>query len=167
MADSANRIARLLRGLGIGAVAFVAIALALDAWVGASQPVLDPGSAEGVLYTLDADGGRLGTRLVVLDDGDVQWVQSGHHFRGWYRRVLENPAVELERDGKTAAYHAVPIDTPETEARIRELLIASAGAVRFALIRTVLLFADIKPVRLDPRTTATVLPPVPGGGSIE
>ena len=66
-----------------------------------------------------------------------------------------------------AAHDSALLDTPETQARIRELLIARAGAVRFALIRTVLLFADIKPVRLDPRTTATVLPPVPGGGSIE
>ncbi len=46
---------------------------------------------------------------------------------------------------------AVALDTPEAEARMRRLLKEHTGAFRFYLIRTLLLFADIKPVRLDPR----------------
>ena len=33
--------------------------------------------------------------MIVLQDGDVTWVQSGHHFRGWYHRLVRNPEVEL------------------------------------------------------------------------
>ena len=131
--------------------AFVVLALALDGWVGLAQPELQPGRAEGVLVTFDESGGRHETRLAVVDhEGDV-WVQSGHHFRGWYERALRNPDVELVRGGETHRYRAVPIDTPETEALVRGLLRDRAGPARFAVIRTVLLFADIKPVRLDPR----------------
>jgi hypothetical protein len=90
------------------------------------------------------------TRLAVIDDGGALWIQSAHHFRGWYDRLLLNPQVELVRNGEVRAYDAVPIDTPETEARVGDLL-KQRGAFRFYLIRALLLFADIKPVRLDPR----------------
>lgn len=135
-----------------GVAGFVALALLLDAIGGVVQPELEGGRAEGVLYTVDADGQRIGTRLAVVDDADGNvWVQSGHHFRGWYERVLANPDVELERDGELRPYSAVPIDTPESEALVRGLLKQRVGPVRFAIIRAMLLFADMKPVRLDPR----------------
>jgi hypothetical protein len=89
--------------------------------------------------------------MVVLDDGGALWVQSGHHFRGWYHRLRRNPEVELIRGGEVRLYRAVPVDTPEAQARVVELLKARAGAARFYLIRSLLLFADVKPVRLDPR----------------
>jgi len=131
---------------------FVGLALLLDGIGAVVQPVLDPGRAEGVLYTRDAEGNRIGTRLAVVDDAEGNaWVQSGHHFRGWYERVQANPEVEMERDGALAPYTAVPIDTPESEALVAGLLRDRVGPVRFALIRTFLLYADIKPVRLDPR----------------
>jgi hypothetical protein len=58
---------------------------------------------------------------------------------------------ELVRDGELAPYHAVPLDTPEAEARIKDLLKERVGELKFYVIRTVLLFADMKPVRLDAR----------------
>ena len=143
-----KKIAWTIGGL-VGA--YVALALLLDAFVGFSQPVLDPGSAEGVLHTFDERGRRYETRLAVHEDGDTLWIQSGHHFRGWYERLLDNPEVELVRDGEVRAYRAVPVDTPEAEARVVQLLKQRAGGVRFRLVRILLLFADIKPVRLDPR----------------
>ena len=48
-------------------------------------------------------------------------------------------------------YRAVPIDTPETEERVSGLLKQRVGSLRFYAIRTALGFADMKPVRLDPR----------------
>jgi len=86
-----------------------------------------------------------------VDDDGTLWIQSGHHFRGWYHRLLLDPEVELVRNGEVRAYRAVPVDTPEAEARVRVLLKQRTGPVRFYLIRTFLLFADMKPVRLDPR----------------
>ena len=138
----------LLCGLGLP------LALLLgDLVIGSFQPRLDPdGRGEGVLYTVDADGREHATRLAVVDDAEGHlWVQSGHHFRGWYERVLAEPRVELLRAGERRAYTAVPIDTPQSEALVRGLLRERVGSVGFALIRTFLLFADIKPVRLDPR----------------
>lgn len=145
-------LARSLRWLALGVGAFVALALAFDAFVGAAQPALSPGANEGVLRTWGADGSVHESRMVVLDAPDgTLWVQSGHHFRGWYHRLLENPEVELVRGGETRAYRAVAIDTPESEALVVALLKERAPGPRFYAIRTVLLFADIKPVRLDPR----------------
>ena len=143
-----------IAGIVVGLLAaFVVLALLFDAWVGASQPRLSPGAGEGVLHTFDAEGARHDTRLAVVDDAEENvWVQSGHYFRGWYYRALENPAVEFTRGGETRPYTAVAIDTPESEALIVELFKQRAGSpARFYIIRTILLFADIKPVRLDPR----------------
>jgi hypothetical protein len=81
----------------------------------------------------------------------ITWVQSGHHFRGWYHRLRRNPDVELVRGGEVLRYRAVPLETPEAKAHMKELLIARVGTFRYYAIRTVLLFAEVKPVRLDPR----------------
>jgi hypothetical protein len=58
--------------------------------------------------------------------------------------------VELLQNEVATHYLAVPLDTPETEARIEELLSQRVGAM-LHLIRALQLGADVKPVRLDPR----------------
>jgi hypothetical protein len=141
----------MLRTLALLVAGFVALAMGIDALVGIRQPVLQAGAAEGILRTFDDQGNVDEKRLAVVDDGGTLWIQSAHQFRGWYHRLLRNPDVELIREGEVRAYRAVPLDTPETEARIQSLLKQRAGALRFYAIRTVLLFADVKPVRLDPR----------------
>lgn len=142
---------RVVRIVALSLVGFVALALCVDAVVGVAQPVLSPGAAEGVLRTFDDAGRPHDSRLVVIDDGGTLWIQSGHHFRGWYHRLLRRPEVELLWNGERRPYRAVPLDTPETEARIRHLLRERTGTWRFHVIRAVLLFADVKPVRLDRR----------------
>ena len=143
-----------MKRIAIGAAGLVAgflgLALVLEAYTAVSQPVFQR-AHEGVLVTFDEAGGRHQTRLAVVGDDAAIWVQSGHYFRGWYERALANPEVELERDGELRPYLAVPIDTPESEAHVIELLKGRAGPLRYYVIRTLLLFADIKPVRLDPR----------------
>jgi hypothetical protein len=129
----------------------VALALLLDGAAAVFQPSLEPGDAEAVLHTFDEDGQRYETRMIVIEDGETLWVQSGHHFRGWYHRLRKNPDVELDRGGKRRSFRAVALETPAAKAHMREMLIARVGVVRFYLIRTFLLFADVKPVRLDPR----------------
>ena len=44
--------------------------------------------------------------MIVIDDGDTTWVQSDHHFRGWYHRLHRNPNVELVRGGEVLRYRA-------------------------------------------------------------
>jgi len=111
-------------------------------------------ASEGVLRTVDENGEVYENRLAVIDDDATLWVQSGHHFRAWYHRRLRNPEVELIYRGEVRPYLAVPLNTPEAEARVKDLLRQRVGAFRFYLIRTLLLFADVKPVRLDPRPSA-------------
>ena len=142
---------RIVRTVVLSLSGFVVLALGIDAIVGLRQPVLQPGPAEGVLRTFDEEGNVHETRLAVVDDGGTLWLQSAHHFRGWYHRLLRNPEVELVRNGEVRAYRATPVDTPEAEARIKSLLRERVGPLRFYTIRTLLLFADVKPVRLDPR----------------
>jgi hypothetical protein len=103
-----------------------------------------------VLRTFDEDGTAYETRLVAINDGGTLWLQSAHHWRGWYDRVLVNPEVEILQNEVATPYLAVPIDTPETEARIEELLYQRIGAMLY-FIRALQLGADVKPVRLDPR----------------
>ena len=130
-------------------VGYVGLALAFDAFVGASQIAL--GGPEGVLRTIDEKGQVHETRMIVLQDGDVTWVQSGHHFRGWYHRLVRNPDVELVVGDEVRPYRAVPLDDPASKANMKRLIEERVGRMRAGVIRTILLFAEVKPVRLDPR----------------
>jgi len=143
---------RALRFGALVVAGFVVLVLVLDGLAGIAQPALDPEGAEGVLRTTDEHGAVHETRLAVFDDATgAVWVQSGHHFRGWYERAKQNPEVEFVRDGAVHAYLAVPLESPEAKAHVRGLIRDRVGVVGFWGIRTFLLFAEIKPVRLDPR----------------
>jgi hypothetical protein len=141
-----KKVARITAAVLVG---YVGLALAFDAFVGVSQIAL--GGPEGVLRTIDEKGQVHETRMIVLQDGDVTWVQSGHHFRGWYHRLVRNPEVELVVGDEVRPYRAVPLDDPASKANMKRLIEQRVGRVRAGVIRTILLFAAVKPVRLDPR----------------
>jgi hypothetical protein len=134
-----------LRVAGIVLVVYVALGLTFDAAIGYFQP--HPGNT-AVLRTFDAGGHAKETVLGLLDDHGQLWVESGHWFRGWYHRVLVNPDVELVRGEQTARYHAVPVDTPEAVDTVTRLM-GKGTSARYWVARTMLLWAPIKPVRLD------------------
>lgn len=135
------RLAAILLGL------YVLLGVSLDAAIGTFQPQR-PGTA--VLRTFDEQGRPHDTVLAVHDDRGQLWIESGHWFRGWYGRLLRHPDVELTREGRTTPYRAVPVDTPEAVAHMQELMRTGSGS-GYTLMRALLLFAPIKPVRLDPR----------------
>ena len=131
--------------------AYLVLALGLNGIAGVVQPELGAGSGEGVLLTFSSDGEVYERRLAVLDDAGVLWLVSVQHFRRWYDRAIANPDVELVRGGEVQLYRAVPVPTPYAKDRLTQLLQARAGNIRFAVMRALWLFAEIKPLRLDPR----------------
>ena len=127
---------------------YVVLGLSLDAAIGWFQP-RDMGHT-AVLRTFDAAGQSRDTVLSLHDDGGQLWVESGHWFRGWYNRAVANPDVELIRTGAPEPYRAVPVDTPEALEDMKRRMGKGQG-YGYWVGRTMLLWAPIKPVRLDPR----------------
>ena len=138
---------KVVRIAAILLAVYVVLGVSLDVAIGVFQPQQ---ANPAVLRTYDANGRPHDTVLALHDDGGQLWVESGHWFRGWYHRLLSHPDVELTRGGQTKPYRAVPVDTPEAVAHLEKLMGRDAGA-RYTLMRAMLLFAPIKPVRLDPR----------------
>ncbi len=127
---------------------YILLGVVLDGAIGYFQP---ESGRTAVLRTFEADGTAHDTVLGLLDDGGQLWVESGHWFRGWYRRVQANPDVELVRGGEATPYRAVPDDSAEAVDTVTRLMGKGSGA-GYWVGRTALLWAPIKPVRLEPRT---------------
>jgi hypothetical protein len=139
---------KIIRIVAIVFGVYVALGLLADAAIGYFQP---QGGNTAVLRTFDPEGQPKETVLGLLEDeGGQLWVESGHWFRGWYYRARANPDVELIRGGETKPYRAVPVDTPEAVERVTRLM-GKGKSAGYWVGRTVLLFAPIRPVRLDPR----------------
>lgn len=148
-------------GVVVAAV-MVVLFLLFESAIGYFQP---QDGTTAVLRSFDAEGQAHDRVLTLHEEAGQLWVESGHWFRGWYNRVLENPEVELIRDGEAQPFTAVPVHTPEAV----ELL---AGKMKrlarrpwvYPVVRTLCLWAPIKPVRLDvaaATTPAAAAPAVP------
>ncbi len=85
------------------------------------------GGEVATLYTLDRAGGLHRTSLWVVETHDHQWVRANRANNRWLSRVIGNPAVELERRGRLAAYRAGV--APDWRQRINALM---AGRYGFA-----------------------------------
>jgi hypothetical protein len=141
---------KLVRMAAIVLGVYVLLGLAIDAAIGWFQP---QAGNTALLRTFDDSGKAHETVLALHDDGGTLWVESGHWFRGWYHRAVRNPEVELIRGDRVGAYRAVAVDTPEALDNMKRLMGKGQGA-GYWVGRTMLLFAPIKPVRLDPRTSS-------------
>ena len=124
---------------------YVALALILDSAIGTFQP---QGDRTAVLRTFDEAGEPYDRVLLLLNDDGQLWVESGHWFRGWYHQALANPNVVLVQDGQETPYVAVPVNTPETVDTITRLM-GKGSDFGYWVGRTILMFAPIKPLRLD------------------
>lgn len=145
---------KIVRILAIVLGVYVVLGLLLDGAIGYFQP--QSGSTV-VLRTYDGRNQAQDTVLGLRQDKDQLWVESGHWFRGWYNRVLENPKVELVQGDKVTPYTAVPVNTPEAVELMTRLMGKGQG-YGYWVGRIMLLFAPIKPVRLDPRPAADTSP---------
>jgi hypothetical protein len=81
------------------------------------------------LQTRDETGQPWMTKMWVVDIGDVTWVRVANPQRAWYRRLLANPKVELERGGRQQPRLAIPDETPATRASVDAAFAAKYGLV--------------------------------------
>jgi len=127
--------------LSILAAYFVLVLLA-ETLVWRFQPTMD-GS---VTITVMPDGAPpIRRRLYGFELGGTLFVSSNHWFRTWYNAAIENPDVEVTRDGVTRPFTAEALQGEEHERLSREY---NMGFV----LRLVCGFAPSKFLRLTPQS---------------
>jgi uncharacterized protein DUF2255 len=102
-----------------------------------------------VLHTADADGRGYESKVWVVDHQGDPWVRVANPERSWYRHLLENPNVELVRNGQTRRYRAEPQDVPEIAADLDAVFREKYGLVDWWY--GLLLRRDAIPIRLAPQ----------------
>ena len=150
-----------LKILAVIALVYLALGLAFEAAIGYFQPA---GARTPVLRTFEPDGEAHDRVLLLHEHEGRYWVESGHWFRAWYNRLLENPSVELiHDDGTTGAYTAVPVDSPEAVEMLTRKM-GKGSTYAYWIARTLSMYAPIKPVRLDPREAQAAVDGLEQGG---
>jgi hypothetical protein len=61
------------------------------------------------LYTTDRDGRVFETQLWVLEDHHELWIRSNRATSQWLDRLIQNPEIQLSRDGVVKNYIATPL----------------------------------------------------------
>jgi hypothetical protein len=106
-------------------VRFIGGLLALALTVFVAQSVASETGEVVVLHTLDAGGVDRTTRIWIVDHAGQQWLRSGSSESVWYRRLIAQPHVRIERAGKSADYVATP--SPENRQTINDQMRAKYG----------------------------------------
>ena len=108
----------ILLGIYAGIViAFETLVMAMGARQAARG--LQPSDDWLVITTSDANGSRQTVVARVESDGQL-YVSANHWLRGWYRRALENPEVEVTRSGERLPYQATAVSGGERERIVRD-----------------------------------------------
>jgi len=103
---------RAVRIVVIVALVYVGIVVLFESSIGYFQPM--PGSTI-VITTVDEAGSSHDRVVSRLESDGKLYVAANHWPRAWYRRALENPAVEVTLDGQKREYQAVPVEGDEHE----------------------------------------------------
>jgi hypothetical protein len=82
-----------------------------------------------LLHTHDAEGKEWTTKMWIVDVDGATWIRVDNPERGWYRRLLEDPRVELERGGQTQLRLALPDASPEAAEAVDAAFAAKYGLV--------------------------------------
>jgi hypothetical protein len=101
-----------------------------------------------VLRSTDELGRRFETKLWVVDYQGVPWLRAARPMRSWYERLLEDPAIVLERGGVEQDYFAQPFEIPEIAAELDGVFREKYGVVDWWY--GVVLLRDPIPIRLEP-----------------
>lgn len=101
---------KLLKIVLIAALVYVGIVVAFESLLGVFQPTPE---ASMVITTFGADGTSHDRVVTRLESGGQLYVAANHWPRAWYRRVLENPELQVTMDGEKGDYKAVPVEGAE------------------------------------------------------
>lgn len=105
----------------------LAVAVVVALAFGATTWVALEGNEVAVLQTRARDGGVRRTRVWVVDHAGLVWIESPTPERPWYRDVLADPHVRLERASQSLHYRAQPVAGPDGHRQIRSLLADKYG----------------------------------------
>ena len=108
---------KALKFLVILVVAYVVIVTLFESLLGYFQPQA-PGTV--VITTFGADGAAHERVVSALESGGNMYVAVNHWPRAWYRRLQDNPTVDVTRDGETGEYTAVVVDGEEHDQVARD-----------------------------------------------
>ncbi len=85
------------------------------------------GHEVAIVHTRAPDGVACQTRVWIVDAGGGEWVEAATPERPFYRHLLADPHVVLERGGRREERTAEIVPNPTGHRRIRELLRAKYG----------------------------------------
>ena len=100
----------MLRIAAIVALVYVGIVVAFESSLGYLQP---KSGSTLVITTFDRNGTPHDRVVSRLESGGRLYVAANHWPRAWYRRALENPAVQVTVDGQRRDVRAVPVTGEE------------------------------------------------------
>ena len=100
----------------LGAVAILAVAFGVTTWWALESDDV------AIVETRTADGTARVTHVWYSETNGALWLEAGTPENGWFRDVLQNPALNLTIDGRLTRYVADPIVDPSGHQRIRSLM---------------------------------------------
>ncbi len=80
-----------------------------------------------VLHTRDAAGADHATRIWVVDLEGRAYLRTGANNQTWLLRLRDNPTVELERGGTTAAHTATALGDSAVRDQVNQLMLEKYG----------------------------------------
>ena len=107
-------------------------------------------SGEVVVLRTFTDGETQETRLWIVEDHGASWLRAGSPEAGWYRRILENPDIEVERGSELHEYRAFPMEGGHAVDRVNAAMFEKYGWAE-AYIGLMIDRSRSVAIRLDPR----------------
>ena len=107
------------------------------------------------LHSRDSSGERYTTRVWIIDYEGRWWVAPGNRSNAWFQRLLVDPRVEIDRDGRHGCFTAAIVESPDSIPVLESLVEKYATVMRATSLLNLLLEPegdDTPPVavRLDP-----------------
>lgn len=101
------------------------------------------------LSTVDASGAQFETQLWIIEHDGHLYLRAGRPAARWLARLRAHPEVEIERDGATSAYRAVPVDDPATRVAVNRAMAEKYGQADH-LVARIFDRNHAVPIRLEP-----------------